>query len=408
MVLLSAAVALAAGEGRMLGKVVDEEGHPVRDATVTITSPDLPQFREITSTKKNGTFSMVFSKAYLRYVYRIEKEGFQTTEQEVKTNLGGTTRHTFELAEGVGAAPVTASGDEPASKSNKAIFSFNAGVEAYDAKDYETAKAKFLEALEADSQLYQAHSALADVFLATGEYQAAVESAEQAISQQSGFLPAHRIRYEAYRELGMEEKAAEAQADIAALGQNSAEAKRIFNEGVEFNKVDDKENALAKFQEAAAMDPSLAPAFNAIAILATNLERWEEAAEASEKLLALQPGDEKALRIRYDAYVNLGEEEKIGDALVDLAQVDAEFAANNLYNLAVGRFNAGNYAGAIELFEEALAINPEHGKAHYYLGLSAINTGDNAKAKEHLARFLEIAPDDSEAPAAQEMIKYLG
>lgn len=408
MVVLCAGLAMAAGEGRMLGKVVDENGDPIRDATVTITSPDLPQYREVTSTKKNGTFSMVFSKAYLRYVYRIEKEGYQTTEQEVKTNLGGTTRHTFELLEGVGsAAPVTATGDEPASRSNKAIFAFNEGVEAYDAKDYETAKMKFAEALEADSQLYQAHSALADVYLATKEYQKAVESAEQAIAQQSTYLPAHRIRYEAYKELGMDAEAEQAAADIAALGQNTEEAKRIFNEGVELNKGDDKEGALAKFQEAARMDPSLTPAYDAIAILAFNLERWDEAAEAAEKILKMDPSNEKALRIRYDAYVNLDKKELIADALVALATVDAEFAANNLYNLAVGYFNAGEYPDAIKLFSKAIETNPEHAKAHYYLGLSAVNTGDNALAKQHLSKFVELAPEDPDAAAAKEMIKYV-
>lgn len=407
LAVIGAGAVLASGEGRMLGTVVDEDGKPVRGATVIITSPDLPPFKEVASTKKNGTFSMVFSKAYLRYVYHIEAEGYQATEQEVKTDIGGTTRHTFTLYRGV-SAPVTATGDKPASTSNKAIFTFNEGVEAYDAKDYEAAKAKFMEALEADSQLYQAHSALADTYLSTGDYEAAIASADRAIAQQPGYLPAHRVRYEAFKKLGDSENAEKAAADIAALGQNSAEAKRIFNEGVELNKADDKEGALAKFEEAVSMDPSLTAAYNAVATLAFNLERWQQAANAAEKMLQLDPESDRALRIRYDSYVNLKDQDKIAEALVDLAKVDPEFAANNLYNLGIGYFNESKYEKAIDAFTKALASNPNHAKANYYLGLSAVNTGQNGVAKEHLNRFIELAPEDPDAAAAKEMIKYLG
>ena len=174
-------IGLFAGEGRMLGKVVDENGDPIRDATVTITSPDLPQYLEVTSTKKNGTFSMVFSKAYLRYVYRIEKDGYQTTEQEVKTNLGGTTRHTFTLSEGVGTAPVTATGDAPASKSNKAIFAFNEGVEAIQAGDLVLAEQKFLAALELDPELNASNAALARLHAEDEEWEEEDEEEFQSV-----------------------------------------------------------------------------------------------------------------------------------------------------------------------------------------------------------------------------------
>ncbi|MCB1057380.1 MAG: tetratricopeptide repeat protein [Acidobacteria bacterium] len=406
LALLGAGAVLASGEGRMLGTVVDEDGNPIKGAQVTVTSPDLPPFKEETKTKKNGVFSMVFSKAYLRYVYHIEAESYAPTEEEVKTDLGGTTRHTFTLYKGVSSG-VTATGEKAASTSNKAIFAFNAGAEAFQAKDYDGAKEKFLSAIEADSQLYQAHSALADVYLATGDYQSAIESAARAIAQQPSYLPAHRVQYEAYKKLGDKDKADEAQAAIAALGQNSEEAKRIFNEGVELNKADNKEGALAKFQEAATMDPSLPDAYNAIATLAFNLERWQEAAEASEKLLALQPDNEKAMRIRYDAYVNLKDQDKVGEALVDLASVDPTFAGNNLYNLGIGYFNDSKYDKAIDAFTKALAADPSHAKAHYYLGLSAVNTGNNTLAKEHLQKFVEMAPADPDAAAAKEMVKYL-
>jgi Tfp pilus assembly protein PilF len=41
------------------------------------------------------------------------------------------------------------------------------------------------------------------------------------------------------------------------------------------------------------------------------------------------------------------------------------------------------------------------------LGLCYVNSGDNAKAKEHFSRFLELAPDDPDAGTAAEMVQYL-
>jgi hypothetical protein len=36
-----------------------------------------------------------------------------------------------------------------------------------------------------------------------------------------------------------------------------------------------------------------------------------------------------------------------------------------------------------------------------------INTGDNAKAKEHLQTFIELAPEDNDAATAKEMLASL-
>ena len=63
--------------------------------------------------------------------------------------------------------------------------------------------------------------------------------------------------------------------------------------------------------------------------------------------------------------------------------------------------------GAIADFEQVAELDPEHASAHYYLGLCYTNTAETSQAKAHLHRFLELAPDDSNAAAAREMLKYL-
>ncbi len=41
------------------------------------------------------------------------------------------------------------------------------------------------------------------------------------------------------------------------------------------------------------------------------------------------------------------------------------------------------------------------------LGLCYVGEDNKEKAKEHLGKFLELAPNDPDAGTAQEMLKYL-
>jgi tetratricopeptide (TPR) repeat protein len=266
---------------------------------------------------------------------------------------------------------------------------------------------KFREALAKDPEFPQAHTAMAELHFEMGNYQEAVTSAETAIAQSSGELNAMKVLYDSHRKLGNDDDAKKAQEALQAAGQATEEAKRIYNAGVAFHKEKDFANALAKFEEAVAMDPNLASAYNALATVTMQMEDWEKAGRYSERLLELEPGHENALRIRYDAYVNTGNTEKLDDALLDLAIIDKEFAVSNLYNQGIAFYNDGNTSEARSWFEKALQVDPEYPRAHYYLGLSYIGEGANDKAKEQLARFIELAPEDPEAATAKEMMAYL-
>ena len=54
-----------------------------------------------------------------------------------------------------------------------------------------------------------------------------------------------------------------------------------------------------------------------------------------------------------------------------------------------------------------LEVNPDHPKAHYYLGLIAVNTGDKEGALKHLGRFVELAPEDPDVATAKDLLAYL-
>ena len=75
------------------------------------------------------------------------------------------------------------------------------------------------------------------------------------------------------------------------------------------------------------------------------------------------------------------------------------------YNKA-GVYRAGmSYKKAEEEYLAAIAIDPEDAAVHYNLAiLYDDNLKDKRKAKKHYERFLELAPDDMDAPRVKEWL----
>jgi tetratricopeptide (TPR) repeat protein len=124
-------------------------------------------------------------------------------------------------------------------------------------------------------------------------------------------------------------------------------------------------------------------------------------------VLARDPNDLRALRLRHDAYGRLGDKAKEKEAFEALAKADPKALASALLDSGIAKFNANDSAGAIADLTQVVEIAPESANAHYYLGLCYANTSKPAEAKTHLQRFIELAPDDPNAGAAREMLKYL-
>jgi tetratricopeptide (TPR) repeat protein len=398
------ALTVALRKGRLVGRVVDPEGNPIPGVSVTATSEEVPNFREVETTDKKGVFKLDFEEINVVYKYRFEKVGYQTFRTEQTWRKDGTARHDFTMQPGESPA----AGDLPlASTSSPAVLAFNEGVKAFEAKDYATAEAKLEEALGHDPDLRQGWAALSVIELEQGHYQEAIEAAEKAMALGSTDELVLRSRWEAYRQLGDEAKAAEAREDLETSGRLTEEAKRIFNEGVRLSKAGDQEGAFLKFQEAVEIDPNLRVALLGVATTGLKIDRNAEAAAAAETILVEDPQNEAALRILYNASLELGDEDMIIDSLVVLAAVEPATAREGLWLLALAVYDADDMDEAKKRFGKVLEVDPNHARAHYYLGLICVSDGANEEAMGHLERFIQLAPDDPDAATAGELVKYL-
>jgi Tfp pilus assembly protein PilF len=399
-------LAFADDQGRLIGKISDPDGNPIKGVVVTITSPDLPKFKEIKSTNSRGLFTVKFDTIDVTYRYRFDKPGFQSMQLEQTWQKVGSQVYEWTMHPGRSAAGGSAN-LAPVSASEPAIEAFNAGVTAYKAKDYATAVAKFKESIGHDPKLRQAWEGMATAELSLGHDKEAAEAAEKAIALGSTDQPVLMARWQAYRDLKEDAKAAAALQDLQKAGQQTEEAKKIHNEGVTLLNAKDYEGAMAQFQDALKLDPNLVEAQVGLATAAYESGHYAEAATAAEAVLKANPKDEAAIRLRYNACLKLGDTKKLADALVALAAVDPARARDGLLALAFKAYDANDNALAMQRFTKVLEIDPNQPSAHYYVAILDVGEGKTEDAKRHLERFLQLAPNDKDAESARDMLKYL-
>ena len=404
LIMMAAGSADAVRKGRLVGRILDPEEKPIEGVSVTVTSPNIEDFREVEITDKKGVFKIDFEEIGVVYVYLFEKAGFSTMKSEQTWRKDGTARIDFTMHPGEASA---AGAGVPTSTSQPAVLAFNEGLAAYKQQDISTAAAKFAEAVNHDPGLRQAWGALSVAYLQQKKYQEAADAAERAIELGSTDVAVLQSRWEAYRNLGDDAKAAQAQVDLEKTGRLAEEAKKVYNEGVVLLKAGDEEGAYAKFREAAEFDANLHVAQMAVATTALKVGHFAEAAAAAQAILDENPQDVNAIRIRYNACLALEDDEKLIEALIGLAALEPVLARDGLWRLALESYDAGDMANSEVRFQKVLEVDPNHPWANYLLGLVLMGEGDNETAIPYLERFVELAPDDPEAPSAKDLIEYL-
>lgn len=130
----------------------------------------------------------------------------------------------------------------------------------------------------------------------------------------------------------------------------------------------------------------------------------EEAEPYLLRALERNPKDEAVIHSLIDtskAKADKAAEQKYRDMLETLHGPSPDAA----YNKGVEAFNAGNAKEAKIHWLKALEISPTYAEAHYMLAM--VDFGDNnlKGTKQHLQKYLELAPNGKNAGTAKEMLK---
>lgn len=196
------------------------------------------------------------------------------------------------------------------------------------------------------------------------------------------------------KEWTMVEGEAVAGADIV---EKQTPGARVYNEGAKAFNNGEIDVALAKFIEAGEQNPELAEAFQGQAMIYWSREETDLALAAAERAVAIDPTNMVGLRVRYDAYVEKGDE-RAEAALQDLAAADRSPAtARRVFNSGVTAVRANDVDTAVARFTQAVEIDPALLQGHQILGQLYNSMGEHDKAIASADRILEQAPGSPDA-----------
>jgi len=374
-------------------RVVDADKKPVRDTPVLIKSPTGEVAAELVTDKKGELKAKIEGPAG-KYMIVINAEGSAPFESPIELEPGKEQKVEIKLL----------SVEE--GRKNEGIKFYNAAAEAFRNQDWATAKAKFTSAVEAAPDLAEPRLGLADIALTEGNAAEAVKQIEAFMALKPDDEQGKRLAYTAYLRAGMQDQAKKISAELGDAKLNAGLAVDLYNQGALASQAGNFDEALGKFKEAAELDPNLAEAFAGMAAVLYNQSHFEEALVNADKSLAIKPGLTQGMRSRFLALDGLGKGAESQAAWDAYAAIDRKGALDLLTRRADADFKDGNTAAAEAALLRVLTLDADNAQAHLQIGLLYSGT-DAVKAKAHLQKFLQLAPNHPEAETAKEILEFL-
>lgn len=401
--------AAGATNGEVAGVVIDGNGEKLEGIEVTLTMGPDGATAGSAVTDKKGEFELTVQVASEedaaaaaeaekpvigKYELRLFGEGYAPFVNELDLTAGE--RLDVEVTMLDAAAGIR----------NEAINAYNVGVQLHSADKLDEAAAKFREAIEIDPSVAEPYLGLADVAIARTKPEEGLEAIETYRKLKPDEEAGKRLAYEIYRALGRMDEAKALAADLGIEAADKDLAIQVFNQGAVASQQGNQEEALAKFEHALKLDPTLGPAWAGLASIFYNQRELEKAVEPAAKAVELQPEHEQSRRIQFLVLDGLGVPES-ADAWEAYRQMNQPAALELLYLRADLDFRNNDTAAAETAAQRILTLDADFAKAHLLLG-KIFASSDAAKAKAHLQKVVALAPEgDPDRELAQEMIGYL-
>ena len=164
--------------------------------------------------------------------------------------------------------------------------------------------------------------------------------------------------------------------------------------------------AAPHFERAVQLKPELADNYNLLGLVDCRLQRFEEGIAQYRKGLQLNEGRPSTAQSVSTATmrVNLANALSLtGNSFSNLAQAASERGDVTAAQADTKEADA-RFTEAIEQYEKALAIEPEHPAIHRNLGILLSRLGRNEEAIPHLRKVLQLVPNE---PSAREILDMI-
>jgi tetratricopeptide (TPR) repeat protein len=166
-------------------------------------------------------------------------------------------------------------------------------------------------------------------------------------------------------------------------------------------------------------DPNLHVVMANLGVAYDSAGRYEEAAAALEKAIALKPTEANYYSILAKAQAHAGKIQQAGATCEKNASFDPATAAGCWRDFGITLYNAGRMKEAVEPLRKATALDPKYADAWYWLGnclsnmMESKSEGDKIIAivppgtAEAFQKYLELAPNGRYAEPAKANLQQL-
>lgn len=167
---------------------------------------------------------------------------------------------------------------------------FNEGVEAYRAKDMNTAAQKFELALALDQDLEQAYGVLGSIYVNQRQYDKAGDIAKRALERNPNNAQALKVQYDVARRTG-DAEAADAALEALVRVDPSWVTTGLYEHALDLYNASDNEGAAAAFKKVLEADPDHARATYLLGMSLYNSGKPNEAKPYLERFIEMAPDD---------------------------------------------------------------------------------------------------------------------
>ena len=186
-----------------------------------------------------------------------------------------------------------------------------------------------------------------------------------------------------------------------------AALKGAFDAGVAASRANDHDAAIAKFNEAIALQPTCHECYFNIGYAYLQKKDEKQAEEQWKKGLEQTADHAETLNALATLYNN---QKRFDEAAAIGAKAAASAPAGNadaVYNQGIILWNAGKIAEAKVKFEEAATADPNHADARFQLGMALLNEGKVPEAVSSFEQYMKMAPTGQFAGQAKAMLAQL-
>ncbi len=178
---------------------------------------------------------------------------------------------------------------------------------------------------------------------------------------------------------------------ILEISGRALEARELMDKGYSLTELKRYDEALEAYDQALALQPIYAWAWARKGRTLRLLERYPDALACYEEALRIQPNNASAWKGKGIIYERLGEPEKALQCHKTAAQLDPNDPWNWMNQADVMR-NADRHTDALALLEQALRIDPEHAESWAKLGQVYRDLHQYPRALEAYQQAIRLKP----------------